>query len=317
MLNRELTYKSYNLAPNQFIFWTPPPEQFLHVGPNQNMIPLPSCPLPIKRSEPTGFPSVTAIGEGVYEYLRRFPDCENNKIYAEILRDAFPHYLADLGANAVLLDAKDVEPAYIVRKLTALKILSLLDPQNQGLLIQLCDGFYKLALTFSELSECHQNLVNAIRYGQELLKHDPANQSTLQILAEIDMLYCDYPAALLKWRQLKSLSNDPKLVGKVDKQIAKCLASHFPEKSLVEELEAIGTAMQLYSAKNYDMAVYILERIEQDEYLMDEFSSADFYCLLGMSRMKAGDLAGAHEALHRALDIDPGHQLSIQSLENI
>ena len=160
-------------------------------------------------------------------------------------------------------------------------------------------------------------MVNAIRYGQELLKHDPANQAILQILAEIDMLYCDYPAALLKWKQLQRLTNNPEIARKVDKQIAKCLASHLPEKCLVEELEAIGTAMQLYGAKNYDMAVYVLERIEQDENLMEELSSADFYCLLGISRLETGDLAGAHEALNRALDIDPDHQLSIQSLERI
>ena len=81
-----------------------------------------------------GDPSDDAIGNGLYDYLREFPDCLRNRSYAELLRDAYPHFLADLGAQILMLDHKEVDSTYIRRKITYMKILALLDSENVGLL---------------------------------------------------------------------------------------------------------------------------------------------------------------------------------------
>ena len=159
-----------NLAPDQFVLWLPPAGRCLTVGPDEIEVPLPEIPLPINLPVEDEDLSDTQIGQGVYDYLRQFPDCPCNLQYAELLKEGFPHYLSDLAAHVVMLDAKDVEPAYVFRKLTALKILCLLEPENKGLLEQLTYGFYEHALQFSELVRCHNHLLQAMRYGQELLK---------------------------------------------------------------------------------------------------------------------------------------------------
>jgi len=186
-----------NLNPQQFVFWMPPEDHTIQVVAEQQAVALPHIPLPIKRADMEALenamerPSDNAIGEGVYDYLRQFPECLNNQEYAELLRDGYSHFLADLAAHVVMLDKKEVDPAYVFRKLTYLKILRLLEADNAGLLWQLAHGFYSLALTFTELSQVRRNLLDAMRFAQNLLKLKPEDPSALNLLAEIDILFGD------------------------------------------------------------------------------------------------------------------------------
>ena len=261
-----------NLDPQKFIFWIPSEGSVVHVGPDQNPVPLPLLPLPIKIKdmEQTDSPTENAVGEGVYDYLRQFPDCLHNIAYAELLRDGYSHYLADLAAHVVMLDKKDVEPAYVFRKLTYLKILRLLEPDNVGLLRQLCQGFYDLAMTFTELTQVRRHLLDAMRFGQALVKLDPDNIGVLNLLAQIDILFGDYPAAISRLRRLLELVDDEQTSGQINARLESCVKTGLPDHCLVDDLERIADAMQLYSAGHYSLATVILERLEVDEYITSE-----------------------------------------------
>ncbi|MHB8710670.1 MAG: hypothetical protein ACYC9T_00005, partial [Trichloromonadaceae bacterium] len=118
-----------------FVFWTPPPATTVEVGADRHPFPLPILPLPVHRQAlAEGVPNDAAVGQGLYDYLRQFPDCPHNSVYAELLRDAYPHFLADMGAHILMLENKDVDGHYVRRKLSYLKILALLEPGNAGLL---------------------------------------------------------------------------------------------------------------------------------------------------------------------------------------
>ena len=251
------------------------------------------------------------------DYLRQFPDCLHNTAYAELLRDGYSHYLADLAAHAVMLDKKDVEPAYVLRKLTYLKILRLLEPDNVGLLRQLCQGFYELAMTFTELARVRRHLLDAMRFGQALVKLDPDNAPILHLLAQVDILFGDYPAAITRLRRSLELVDEETLSAQLKARLESCLATGLPDHCLVDDLEKIADAMQLYSAGHYLLATEILERLETDEYFIAELKSVDFLCLLGMCRAKTGDKGGAFEALSNALQIDPDHELARETLDSI
>ena len=320
-----------NLDPQHFVFWQPPADHTIHVGPEQQPVSLPQIPLPIKLasmeanpSDNAANPSDNAVGEGVYDYLRQFPDCLQNEAYALLLREGYAHYLADLAAHVVMLDAKDVEPAYIFRKLTYLKILRLLDPDNSGLLWQLFQGFYGLAMTFTELPQVQRHLLEAMRFGQDLLKLEADNLSALNLLAEVDILFGDYPAAITKFRRLldslagqKNTGNEKKIAERVEARLDVCIEVGFPDHPLVDDLERIGDAMQLYAAKDYRLATELLERLEENDYFMSELKSADFLCLLGMCRIKTDDRAGAFDALSQALEIEPEHEQAHKEIEAI
>lgn len=313
----------YNLNPQQFVFWLPADNAIIHTGPEQQPVVLPHVALPIKIADMETLenagqgPDDNMIGEGVYDYLRQFPECLNNQEYAELLREGYPHFLADLAAHVVMLDQKDVEPSYVLRKLTYLKILRLLEPQNTGLLWQLAHGFYTLALTFTELPQVRRNLLDAMRFAQNLLKLKPEDPAALSLLADIDILFGDYPTAIKRLRKMLDLLTDEVMTTKVTARLERCLEVGFPDHPLLDDLECIGHAMQLFSAGNHALATELLERLEEDSYFMAELKSADFLCLLGMCRIKTGDRAGAFDALSQALEMDPEHDQARSVLESL
>lgn len=307
-----------NHAPDRFDFWLPPADAVVLVGAERQPLALPAIPLPI----PCGTlgeegPSDAAIGQGVYDYLRQFPDCAGNTAYAELLRDAYPHFISDLAAHAVMLDAKQVESAYVLRKLTCLKILRLLEPDNYGLLVQLSRGYFELALDFGELVRCRQHLREAMRFGQELLALAPDDPQALSLLAEIDQMFGDLPAAAARWQRLSGQLSDPALLAGIEARRLACARATADETALVDDLEAIAEAMRLHALGDNGQAVALLEKVEEMGRLDATMPSADFYWLLGLCRQGCGDRAGTVAALHRALEIEPDHAASLAALEAV
>jgi tetratricopeptide (TPR) repeat protein len=317
MLEDLSDFNRNNLDPQHFVFWRPPVGHMIHVGPDRQSVPLPQIPFPIKLKNMVDGPSDNAVGEGAYDYLRQFPDCLHNTDYAVLLRDSYPHFLADLAAHVVMLDKKDVEPAYVFRKLTYLKILCLLEPENVGLLRQLLLGFYGLAMTFTELPQVRRHLLDAMRFGQKLLKLRPDDQTALNLLAEVDILFGDYPAAIVRLHHLIESSSDQHSRDRARARLEACLEVGLPDHPLLDDLDLVGKAMQFYAEQDYLMATELLERLEEDLYFMSELRSADFLCLLGMCRLKTNDSAGAFDALSQALEIAPEHKQARESIELI
>lgn len=306
-----------NLAPDQFTFWLPSADSVVRIGPEQREVPLPEIPLPINNNQVDDPPTDNAIGQGVYDYLRRFPDCMHNRDYAELLKEAYQHLLSDLAAQAVMLDAKEVDPAFVLRKLVALKILHLLEPENVGLLRQLSRGYYEQALIFTELPHCRRHLLQAMRYALALNKLEPDDVSNLNLLAEIDMLFADYPSAANRWERMLKGVDDRELADTIGQRVAKCRAQEMPDRSQVDDLEDLAAAMELYASKNYTLAGAILDRLEENHEFLEEFPSAEFFYMLGTCRLKLDDRAGAIAALHNALEIDPEHELTRAALDDL
>jgi len=304
------------LAQNRFTLWTPPKGAVVLAGAERQPVPLPESPLPLHKGDlADGPPSDAAIGQGLYDYLRQFPDCDGNTVYAELLRDAYPHFITDLASHAVMLDAKQVEPAYVLRKLTCLKILRLLDPGNCGLLRQLCRGYFELALDFGELASCRQHLREAMRFGQELLAQAKTDPQALSLLAEIDLLFGDLPAANSKWQKLAEQISDPEILARIEARRGACSCDEYPETALVDDLETIAEAMRFHALGDYARAASMLERLEEEGRLTSMLPSADFYWLLGICRQGCGDPGGAVRALLRALELEPEHPAAQAALE--
>ena len=304
------------LNPERFIFWRPAQGRSLPAAGDQPGIPLPGILLPINRTDwQEGEPTDAVIGQGLYDYLRQFPDCPHNTVYAELLRDAFPHFLTDLAAQAVMLDAKDPATAHVKRKLTALKILALVEPANPGLFHQLSRGFYELALSFEELENCRRHLLQAMRYGQEALKLNPEDPYALHLLAEIDVLFGDFPGADAKWQRALNHLDESDFREQVRRRKQHFNGKPWVESNLVDDLEAVHKAMALFASGNHQLALAILERLEEEGRFPAELPSADYFYLLGVCRMRDQQMAAAEDALQRALQIDPEHQPAKQALE--
>ena len=306
------------LNPERFTFWQSGEGHQLMVGVDQAKLPLPQVLLPINVADfEGGNPADTAIGQGVYDYLRQFPDCPNNKVFAELLQDAFPHFLTDLASQAVLLDAKDVDTAYVKRKLTGLKILALVDSSNKGLLLQLCSGFYDLAFDYTELGDARRHLLAAMRYGQEILKMSLEDPFALNLLAEIDIMFGDFPGADNKWQRALDNTEDQGFKGRITSRKQNFVGRPWLENNLIDDLESVHKAMELYAAESFQLSLAILDRVEEDGRFSSDLPSADYFYLLGMCRMKNGLSAVAAQSLERSLELDPQHKLSREALDTI
>ncbi|PLX79121.1 MAG: hypothetical protein C0615_02850 [Desulfuromonas sp.] len=303
-----------DILSDQFQFWTPEAGEIVTCGPAQEQIPLPSIPLPIRKELfESDRPTDDAIGTSVYDYLREFPECPNNTAYAEILRDAYPHYLADLGAHIVMLDHKDVEAPYIKRKITSMQILLLLDPHNQGLLQQLGINFYQLALMFPELPHCRRHLAKAMQY----LSRAGEDATSLNYLARIDYLIGDFPKAIERWTRVVQMIDDPPTEAAINEQITLLQQAGEPDRSLLEDLEAIGAAMRMIADHDITGAKSILERLEEEGSVPEQFPNPEFYYMLGFCREKLNDAAGAVASYNDALALDPDHAPSQQGIERV
>jgi hypothetical protein len=94
-----------------FRFWTPQAGATIEVGAERRQFPLPQLPLPVRSV--CGDPEAHDIGQGTYDYLRQFPDAPSAELYAELLRDAFPHFLSDLAAQIVMINEKEVDAPFV------------------------------------------------------------------------------------------------------------------------------------------------------------------------------------------------------------
>lgn len=306
-----------SLAAN-FRLWHPPQGHIVRTGADLVEFPLPEIPLPILTSEPEAeLPSDDAIGSGLYDYLRQFPDCPYNSEYAALLRDAWPHYIADLGAMIVMLDHKEVDAPYIRRKITGLQILLLLDPDNSGLQLQLGISCYDLALNYVELNQCRSHLTRAMQYFSAVNKTTANVPATLNYMAQIDYLLGDYPSAVKRWNRVADLVEDEETRSAVLHRVSSIEGSDIPERPLLVDLESIGEAMTLLAEGDPASARAILERLEEEEVVTTEFPNPEFFSLLAVSRERSGDLSGAQASFARALELDPTHQTSLEGVDRL
>ena len=301
------------LDPQHYVLWSPEAGRVVEAGADRHAVPLPSVPLPLHREDLVASPGDDAIGRGLYDYLRQFPDCPHNVCYAELLRDAYPHYIADLGAQVVMLAHKEVDVPYLRRKLTSLRILALLDTDNAGLLQQIGMVYLELGLMFSQLKQSRRHLLAAMGALQRSLRLQPDNPSCLNQLGQIDFLFGDYPSATRLWRRVVELLAEGPIRRALADKISRLAAQTIPEHPLIDDLETIGEALDLYGEGDVRNALSILERLEEEGNVPSECPSPEFYYLLGMCRGRCGDPAGAFAAFESALALDPDFALAIEA----
>ncbi len=282
----------------------PPSADVVVSGPDGRDLPVPRIPLPLEQANETEPPGKVALGEGLYAYLRQFPDCPYNRAYAELLQRGFPHYLSDLAAQAVLLEHKTVDSPYLLRQLNCLKILALLQPEKAELQFQLGVASYRLALMFQELEHSHQHLLSALGHFNKSVKEQAENPAALNYLAHVNFLIGDYPVALLRWQQAIEFVADETLKEAMQKRVDQLQGWDVPEYPLLDDLEQLSLALQAHDCSNYAEALQILAAVEERGFLLREFSFPEFYYLSGLCRLNLQDLAGARDGYLKALQID-------------
>ncbi len=305
------------LAP-EYRFYVPAPDRFVVCGAEEVRVPLPAIPLPVEMdADSDSEPTDKQLGASLYNYLRRFPDCPHAEDYAHLLKEVFPYYLSDIAAQIIMLEAKDVDAPYIRRKISYLKILLLLEPQNPQLLQKLGIACFELAMIYVELLHVRREFSRALSYLQRALVLAPRDTTTLNYLGQINYLLGDYGAVQRFWQGVVDLLPQCAAREQLNLRLERIKNSQQPPYPLIDDLEAIGVATEHYAACEYEDAAEIMNRLAESGILPDELPSPEFYYFLGLCREKNGQPAAAFEAFDQALKVDPHHQASIEALDRV
>ncbi len=302
----------------QYQFYIPPAGRVVTTGADEHEVLLPQIPLPLDvTAEPDTEPSGKQLGVCLYNYLRRFPDCPRCEEYAQLLQQAFPYYLTDIGSQIIMLEAKDVDGPYIRRKISYLKILALISPKNPQLLQKLGIAFFELGMIYVELIHVRRELSHAMTFLHRSVRLAPQDTTTLNVLGQISYLMGDYPAVLRYWQGVVDQIGDCPAKQSLQQRIERISAGGHPPQPLINDLEAIGIAAEHYSAHEFDAAAEIMNRLEEEAVIPEELPSPEFFYFLALCREKTEEFAAAFEGYEKALRIDPDHQASLDAIERI
>ncbi|MDO3379654.1 tetratricopeptide repeat protein [Geoalkalibacter halelectricus] len=314
----EQTPAADSLAPKFYRLWTPPPGTTVAVGADRTPMSLPQIPLPLHRQGgEEALPDDNAIGSGLFDYLREFPDCPHNRAYAELLRDAFPHYIAEIGSQLAMLDAREVDPPYIRRKITFMRILLLLNPDNAGLYMQLGMAHYQVGMMFSELRTCRFDLLKALAYLQKALSLSARNAAIYNYLGQIDFYLGDYPGAARHWRGIHDQLPEGAARQELARRLEMIERGEVPDHPLIDHFETIGKALAAYRDGFADRALRDMEAVAADEYFRSFYQAPEFYHFLGLCRERCEDPSGAIAAFAEALAIDEDFEPAREGFERV
>jgi len=299
-----------------FHFWQPPAGHRVTTGAERREIVLPAIPLPLLEP-PAGVPSDQAIGEGIYAYLRQNPDGEHAGVYARLLADAFPHYLADLAAQAVMIGRKEVDAPYLQRMINCLKVLALIEPERSDLQAQIGQGWLRLAFEFQELPSSRRHLLAALGALNRARRLGDRSASTLDSLARVNFLIGDYLLARQYWQELLAATDDASLGDSIRAQVARIDGWEVPDYPLTDDLEAMGQALELHGQKDFTAALRRLGEVEKRGGLLADFSLPQFHFLAGLCHEGLGDDEQAAGCYRRALEVDAAFAPARQRLEEL
>ena len=246
-------------------------------------------------AEQAGGPDYDMVGRGIYQALRLNPECTFAAEYAVVLKEAYPHIVSELGGQIIMLDAKDVDTPYLDRKINFLRIMSLLDPANAGLHLEIARTYSDRGSRLASL-----NLAVPSWYGAE--KH-------LKIALEIGLddsharyeygeaLYVlgRYDQAAGVWSEVMASLDDGEKA-RVQSRIAAILAGKLPLVPPVDYLTALAVALEHHQAGHNDEAAAIIEDVLSDLVFPVQFPMNEVYYLLGAIYQEMGMMDDAARA---------------------
>lgn len=308
-------------TPVSGIHYCTPPGDWLLAGLDGRVeIALDGLPVPLLEGDYHALdgerPSYDAVGRGVYHVLRANPECAYGERYARILQDGYPHFLAELASHIVMLDKKDVDVAYLDRKINYLKIFSLIEPENHHFPLEIGLAYLDKGLRLSALQLTTVSLYRAEEFLRRALRLSPGDVTVRHQLGEVSYLLGKYDDALSCWRAILS-QLDGEDGARLERRLAQLTEGVSPRVPAVDYLEAIGGAFALHRQGEFEEAAAILLDVLDDPVFCEEFPLPEISCILGHCCANLGMPRHAEDYFRVALQVDPAHVEALTALAEI
>jgi len=279
-------------------------------------VPIPLCDEDFTMLADSAVPDYDMVGRGIYEALRKNPDILHAPRYAAILKEGYSHYLAELGSLVLMLDRKDVDPVYLDRKITYLKIFRLLEPSNHRLFYEIGATYHRKGTTLDACREISYNLFKAEEYLLGAWELAPDDPEVVALLAEVSYILGRYDRAALLWGRLVG-----RLEGgegeKVSTWINRIQNGELPFVPVVDYLEATAVAFDLAQRTEYEEAAAILSDIMEDRGFREGYPFPELWCVLGRCHEALSVWDAARSCYREALALRPGYEEAAEGLDRI
>ena len=297
---------------------TPPEGTFLSARDGRATVACGGLPIPLREEDamalhPGAIPSYDAVGDGIYQALRLNPGCTFADRYATLLRDAYPHLVADLASQLLMLERKDVEVPYLDRLITALRIFLLLEPENPRFLKQIGRIYREKGLRLSALNQTTRSLYQAQSYlsrARTLLPDDP---ELLLLLGDVSWLLGKYDEARSCFHGARGVGVGER-TAELEERLARLESGVYPLVPAVDYLEAIGVALELHQRQEYAEAAAILWDVLDDEVFRKECPLPELNYLLGRCYEALAMPRYAEECYAEALAKRPDYEEAREAL---
>jgi tetratricopeptide (TPR) repeat protein len=274
-------------------------------------------PIPLLKEDfTTEEPSYDAVGRGIYHLLRANPDAVFAERYAAFLRDAYPHLLAELATHLVMLDKKDVDLPYLDRKISYLKIFSLLEPDNPRFPLEIGATYFDKGMTLAALGNTTLHLFSADKFLRKAYQLAPDDVQARYMLGEVCYILGKYQDAVRFWDGISESVNQ-EAGDKIKTRTTTISSGNAPAIPVIDYLQAVGVALEAYEAEDYEEAAAILLDVMEAVSVYEEFPLAEIHYLLGLCYLKLDIPKFAEQYLREALLLRPGYTEAALELQNL
>jgi len=298
-------------------YYHPAPGEVLAARDGKVSVPLGEFPLPLLQEDyGAGMPSYDAVGRGLYQFLRAEPDAPYAGRYAALLRDAYPHLLAELATHLVMLDKKDVDLPYLDRKISYLKIFALLEPDNHRFPLEIGATLVDKALSLPALASTTLHLFAAEKYLRKAISLNPDDLQSRHLAGEVSFLLGKYSDALQFWSDIAaSLPADT--AARITRRCAQIAAASLPAVPAVDYLQAVGVALEAFESADYEEAAAIILDVIDAVADFEELPLAEINYLLGLCYVRLDIPLYAEQYLRQAVLLSPGYDEALQELARL
>ena len=226
-----------------------------------------------------GVPSYDQIGQGMFFALRQNPDCTYGVDYARVLQSGYPHIIAEIGGEAIMLDAKEVDSPYLDRKVNLLKIMALLEQDNAALWREIGRTLMEKGSRMEAAHLAVQSWYGAEKYLSRSFELAPDDLHTCYQLGETHYVLGHYDQALTLWQPLVEQLKDGERRN-LEARIAAIQRGDLPKVPAVDYLTALSVAFEQHQDDQFYEAAAIVEDVLKDAVFCAQFPMAGVYHFL-------------------------------------
>lgn len=244
-------------------------------------------------------PDYDMVGRGIYQALRLDPGCIGAIVYATLLKDYYPHIIAELSGQIIMLDAKEVDTPYLDRKINYLKIMALLDPCNARLLLEIARTYIDKGSRLSSMQHSVSCWYSAEKQLKAALSINPEDKLIGYEYGEALYMLGRYEKAAETWSNFLTLM-EPVEKENIENRIKEIREDKTPLVPPIDYLTALSVAVEMQQNGQSLDAAAIIEDILADSTFVSQFPMNEVYYLLGTCYQECGQMDAAAKAFKRS-----------------